>query len=85
LKYALRVSNTFERQLRRLGRRDRERVWKAVHEIEASPYSYKPLGGQLAGTNSARVGNLRIVYAVDEPAKRVVLLYVGPRERVYEH
>jgi mRNA-degrading endonuclease RelE of RelBE toxin-antitoxin system len=84
LNYTLRISNSFERQLRRLSKADRERVWKLLHEIEQSPYSYKYLGGQLTGTHSARIGDLRVIFAIDERRKRVLLLYVGPRERVYE-
>ena len=85
MKYQLRISNTFERELRRLRQEDRNRVLKVIEEIQGSPYSFKPLTGQLAGTRSARMGSLRIVFAVDEQEKRVVLLYVGHRERVYEH
>ena len=40
--------------------------------------------GQLAGTRSARIGDLRIIYTVDEAEKRAILLHVGYRERVYE-
>ena len=84
MSYGIRVSNTFERQLRKLRPRDRERVWTVIKEIQEAPYSYKQLTGQLTGTRSARKGELRILYAVDEDEKRVVLLYVGYRERVYE-
>ena len=84
MKYSLRVSNAFERQLRRLKPEDRERVWTVINEIQQAPHSYKPLGGQLSGTRSARTGDLRIIYALDESEKRVVLLHVGHRERAYE-
>jgi mRNA interferase RelE/StbE len=84
LSYALRITNSFGRHLRKLGKTDRDRVWKALHELEASPYSFKALTGQLSGTRSARVGNLRVIYAVDEQQKRIILLYVAARERVYE-
>ncbi len=82
--YSLRVSNSFERDLRKLSASDRERVWTALEEIQKSPYSYKPLRGQLEGTRSARLGTLRIIYTVDEQQKHIILLHVGYRERVYE-
>ncbi len=53
--------------------------------MNKDPYSYKALGGQLAGTHSARTGGLRVIYAIDEKLKKpVILLYVGHRESVYE-
>jgi mRNA-degrading endonuclease RelE of RelBE toxin-antitoxin system len=33
---------------------------------------------------SARVGDIRLIYTVDENQELVILLYVGHRERVYE-
>jgi len=84
MKYSIRVSNAFERQLRRLRSQDRQRVWTVLDEIERDPHSYKPLSGQLSGTRSASAGDLRIIYAIDEVEKRVILLHVGHRERVYE-
>jgi mRNA interferase RelE/StbE len=84
LTYSVRVSNKFERDLRKLGRNDQDRVWKVLEEIQKEPYSYKPLGGQLSGMRSARVGDLRVLFTVEENEKRIVLLYVGHRERVYE-
>lgn len=85
MKYRLRVSNSFERDLRKLGNLHKEKTWKLIEQIQASPYSYKRLTGQLMGTRSARSGDLRIIYAIDEHDKRVILLHVGQRERVYEH
>lgn len=85
MKYRLRVPNTFERELRRLGQQDKDRVWKTIGEIQESPYSYKFLTGQLTGTKSARVGNIRIIFAIDEHAKRILLLHIGYRGKVYEH
>ena len=84
MKYSLRVSNAFERKLRRLKPRDRERAWTIIDEIQRDPYSYRSLSGQLSGTRSARAGDLRIIYVIDEPEKRIILLHVGHRERVYE-
>jgi addiction module RelE/StbE family toxin len=84
MKYSIRVANTFERELRRLGHSDRGRIWKAIAEIQESPYSNKELAGQLADTRSSRVGGLRIIYAIDDKEKRIILLHVGHRERVYE-
>ncbi len=84
MKYRIRVTNTFEKQLRKLTQRDRERVSRLISDVQESPYLYKSLSGQLSSAKSARVGDIRLVYTIDEKQKLVVLLYVGQRERVYE-
>jgi addiction module RelE/StbE family toxin len=84
LTYSVRVANSFQRDLRKLTHQDRDRVWKALEEISESPYSNKPLSGQLFGTRSARIGDLRILYIIEEGERRIILLHVGHRERVYE-
>ena len=84
MKYRLRVSNAFERELRRLKQVDRERTWGIIQQIQEAPYSHKALIRKFRGTISARLGNLRIIYTVNEREKRVILLHVGYRERVYE-
>jgi mRNA-degrading endonuclease RelE of RelBE toxin-antitoxin system len=55
-----------------------------IRDIQEFPYSYKVLAGQLVGTRSARIGDFRIIYAIDVKEKRIILLHVGQRERVYE-
>ncbi len=82
--YSIRVANSFEKDLRKLRLADRERVWKMLEELQRYPHSYKLLSGQLAGTRSARIGNLRVLYIIEESERRVILLHVGQRERVYE-
>ncbi len=53
-------------------------------ELEASPHRVgKPLGRELFGSFSARRGPYRILYRIDEEAKRVVLLRVAHRADVY--
>lgn len=66
MSYSFRISNSFERQLRKLSETNRERIWRLLREIEVSPYSFKPMSGQMVGTHSARIGDLRVAYAVDE-------------------
>lgn len=82
--YSIRVANSFEKDLKKLRQADRERIWKVLEEIQETPYSYKSLSGQLSGTRSARVGDLRVLYVIAENEDRIILLHVGHRERVYE-
>lgn len=43
----------------------------------------KPLGGELAGHWSARRGEFRIVYRLDEQSRALYVLKIGHRVRVY--
>ena len=84
MKYLALISNSVKRQLKRLGSQDRERIYDLIDRIQDAPYSYKPLSGELAGTRTARTGNLRVIYVVDEKEKQVRIIHAGHRERIYE-
>jgi len=84
MKYGIRATNTFERGIRRIREDVRARVWERIAEIQSNPYVYKELGGQLKGLRVARVGDYRIIYAVDGPQKRIILIAIRPRERAYQ-
>ena len=43
----------------------------------------KPLRGDLAGLHSARVGAYRVVYEIDDPAARVLVVMIDHRADIY--
>lgn len=47
------------------------------------PYSYKELKGQLEDLRSARFGDFRIIYRINEKQKIVEFIAVGHRSSVY--
>lgn len=55
----------------------------AIRKLETNPYLGKPLRGELMGKRSLRVGDYRVIYAVDEDKKVVILFTVGHRKAVY--
>jgi len=55
----------------------------AIRKLETNPYLGKPLRGELVGKRSLRVGDYRVIYAVDEDKKVVILFTVGHRKAVY--
>jgi len=85
MKYRLIVTNNFDKRMRRLSKEHREKARVALKKIQGSPYENKELGGRLKGLRRARFGDCRIIYAIDEKRKAIVLISIGPRERVYEH
>jgi mRNA-degrading endonuclease RelE of RelBE toxin-antitoxin system len=84
LSYALVATANFERGMKRLSFTDFNRSKQALEEIANSPYSFKELKGKFRNLRSARFGKHRIIYAIIESKKEVILLVVEPRRSVYE-
>jgi addiction module RelE/StbE family toxin len=84
MRYKLAVTHNFDRGMRRLNHITREKARATLKTIQEKPYENKELRGRLKGLRSARFGDYRIVYAINEMNKTVVLIFVGPRERIYE-
>ena len=84
MSYAVELSRDAARYLRRLGRSDQERMARRIEQIAADPYGAhtKPLTNP-AGRRAARVGDYRIVFAVDDEARVVAISDIGPRGQVY--
>ena len=63
------------------------RIWRKVRTLEQDPSIGRPLVGvedpEFGRLYRLRIGNYRVVYAVQHEARRVVLLRVGHRKSVY--
>ncbi len=85
--YEVFVTREFKRAFKPLARKDkelREAVSKVVEKLKKDPKSGKPLSYDLAGKWSVRVGRVyRIIYEIDEENKRIILLTIGHRKKVY--
>lgn len=83
--YELRVAGPSVRQLDRLP----EKIAAAIVEFMLGPLLDHPhrVGGalrrELAGMYSARRGAYRVIYRVDESARRVVVLRIDHRSTIY--
>lgn len=72
---------------RRLDDKTAKKVNKVIEEISKQPYSYfhtKRLKGKLEGKYRCEVGDLRIVYVIDEGKKTVLIDAIGPRGDIYK-
>jgi mRNA interferase RelE/StbE len=82
--YSVLVLPSAERDLRGLPLRDRIRV---VSKLEMLSHKPRPPGVQkLHGSNDRyriRQGRFRILYRIDDAAKRVFIYAVGDRKHVY--
>ncbi len=75
-----------ESYYRRAGRDAVARLEKCFESLEQDPFGKgnKVLKGELKGFHRARVGNLRVVYSVDEAKMVVHILAILPRGDVYK-
>ena len=82
--YDVRLVRHAEAYLRRLDARTRERVTRQLERIAGDPYG--PFSKQLTnaeGRRSVRVGDIRILYSVDDVERVVLVSAIGPRGHVY--
>jgi mRNA-degrading endonuclease RelE of RelBE toxin-antitoxin system len=70
--------------MRRLSPTDFRRSKDLLNEIASNPHSFKELLGRFRGLRSARFGDHRIIYAIVEDKRQVILLAVEPRGSVYK-
>jgi len=76
-----------EDALRRLDKPRSQRVlekikWLATNLPDVAP---EALAGEWRDFYKLRVGDYRVIYTVDEPARRIVIHLVGHRRDVYRH
>ncbi len=84
MNYRLETTRRFEKDFRKLASDLKQRIDKQVKLLESQPYSGKRLRGEFEGSHSLRLGDYRIIYWIDETAKRIILLTVAHRRTVYE-
>ena len=84
--YEIRVTPQAEEDLQQLTRADRrvaDRLLTKLESLAEQPYLGKLLVGPHAGRRSLRVGTYRVIYRVDETARRVVILTAKHCRHVY--
>jgi mRNA interferase RelE/StbE len=82
--YQLNIKRSFEKDLRRLPDHVVERVFKKLDGLVDDPY---PAGvDKIEGSERSyrvRIGDYRVVYAVDDSTKIITLFYARHRKDVY--
>lgn len=73
-----------KQQIERLDASIRQRIFKAVMRLSASPHIGKPLRGTLVHYWSYRVGNWRVIYEIHESTITVVVVAIGHRKEIYD-
>ena len=80
--YNILYKKSVERDLKKLGKSDAQRILDQLEaELSKKPDAYPVLKGEFAGLRKYRVGDYRIIYALID--KEVVVLRIGHRKDVY--
>jgi len=81
--YQLRLKPSAEKNLRRIPKRDRFRIFAAFAILIKTPFLGKKLKEEYQGQWSYRVWPYRIIYAIHKNELLILVLRVAHRQRVY--
>jgi mRNA interferase RelE/StbE len=62
----------------------KKKVKASLQAILSEPHSGKALRDELVGLRSFRVSRFRIVYKISSNKKKIEIVAIGPRDRIYE-
>ena len=78
------LSEDAEKQYSRLPNNARTKIKKKLLSLEQNPYSGKKLAGELSDFWSIRAWPYRIIYEINERAKRVEIHKIKHRQGAYK-
>lgn len=81
--YKLVVPKDVQELIRTIHPSLKKKIKASLKIILSEPTSGKALMDELSGLRSFRVSSFRIIYTIKEP-RRIELVAVGPRERIYQ-
>ncbi|MGH7451754.1 MAG: type II toxin-antitoxin system RelE family toxin [bacterium] len=83
--YRITLARTAEKEITRLPSQIQERVARAIDSLAENPRSHdsKKLKGS-ANVYRIRVGDYRVIYEINEKAKRVDVAHVRHRREAYD-
>ena len=83
MKYSVEILRSAQKQLRKIDRRDRSRIYSAIRQLADKP---RPSGTKMLSGRSAwrvRVGSFRIIYEIHDERLLVLVVAIGDRKDVY--
>ena len=87
INYKVQFTKVALKYFEKLDRRIQKRVAKIVEALKNNPYvvpNIKPVEGIPYEQYRIRVGNLRIVFRVDNQKLLIVIVRIGPRGDIYK-
>lgn len=81
--FRISISPAAIRQLKRIKQNRKIAIARVIEDLKENPYLGKPLGRELTGKYSYRIGVYRIIYKINLDDKIVQILTAGHRSTVY--
>lgn len=85
MNFDVQLTNTAQKELRRLPKKVKQQVANALDALEKDPRVGSPLHWQLKGYWSYHTGNYRIIYEIDDNNKIVLVNHIKHRRNVYRN
>ena len=82
--WKLRIPDHFVAMVRRFHPTLKRKVRASLATISRDPHAGKPLGEELEGLRSLRVGRFRIIFRTLDEERAVEIVAIGPRANIYE-
>jgi len=77
------LSEDAQKQYNRLPRAVQIKIYKKLEVLGKNPYSGKKLGGELGDFRSLRAWPYRIIYEINQKAKRIEVHKIAQRQGAY--
>ena len=81
--YRVSISPKAKSQLKSIKKIHKNAIASVIEDLKENPYFGKPLGRELTGKYSYRVGVYRIIYKINDQDKTVQILTAGHRSTIY--
>jgi len=81
--YRVVLSRIAEKDLQRVDKDNKPRIFAALFDLRKDPYLGKKLKGKFSECYSLRVGQYRIIYKIYKAKLTILVIRVGPCQGVY--
>ncbi len=82
--FSIKLTASAKRELKNVSKLHKQAVSLMIEELKDDPTLGKPLGRELLGKFSCRVGVYRIIYKISQRDKKILVLRIGHRSKVYQ-
>lgn len=79
MRYSVYIPNSIRKSLKEIPLPWRERIGKAIDELQKNPFLGEKMWGKLSDKRKIRVWPYRLIYELDKEKKFIVVVEVGHR------
>ena len=82
--YRVVFSRIAEKDLEEVHKKYKPHIFAALFDLKKNPYVGKKLKGKFQECYSLRIGPYRIIYKIYKTQLNILIIRIGPRQRVYK-